>query len=250
MGALALPLMIAGSVGSAAASIKAGQTQQEGLEEQATMIEKFGLEDVTNLQDYGAAQLDYLQDQADFKKDHQLKVADLYDRKTKLFEAGIKRDIRDEKKAAGDRSRMRHKTILDTLGTHAAVRSAQNIQAYEGHALNMQKADYTEFLRDEIIDRGDTAERVVDLKYFGGEQAKMMRAQTSLLREYAGTEYESAIDARALTSSALDMQVSSMQNATSLEAAGMRASGRYARQQGMAGAFGSLLNLGTNFYTG
>ena len=243
---LPMALMIVGGVGSAVAQVKAGEVQAEGYEEHATMIEKYGLEDVASLQKFGAAKLDYLEDQATYKKDHQLKVADLYDRKTRLFEAGVKRDIRDENRATGDRSRMRHKMILDTMGTHAGMRSAQNTGAYTGHALNMQKADYTEFLRDELIDSGDTADRVVDLKYFGGEQAKLMRSQTSLLRSYAGTEFESSMSAKALTSSALDMQVSSMQNSSTIEAAGLRAHGRYARQSSYAGAFGSLLGLGSN----
>ena len=39
-----------------------------------------------------------------------------------------------------------------------------------------------------------------------------------------------------------------MQNATTVEAAGTRAGARYTRQRGYAGAFGSLLNLGSDLY--
>ena len=246
MGAQAL--MILGRVGGAAMSIQGANMQAEGMEEHATLIEKYGLEDVRNTRKFGNAKLKHMQASAEAKKNHQQKVGELYENQTKLFEAGIKRDLRNEKKAATDRSRMRHRQYLETSGTHAAMRSAQNIAAYEGHSLNMQNKDYTDFLQDELIDAGDTADRVVDLKFFGGEQAKLMRQQTSLLKDYAEMEYNSALSSKALTRSALDMQISSMQNATTVEAAGTRAGARYTRQRGYAGAFGSLLNLGSDLY--
>ena len=242
-------LMILGRVGGAAMSIQGANIQAEGMEEHATLIEKYGLEDVRNTRKFGNEKLKHMQASAEAKKKHQYKVGELYESQTKLFEAGVKRDLRDEKKSAADRSRMRHKQYLETSGTHAAWRSAGNIAAYEGHSLNMQNKDYSDFLQDELIDAGDTADRVVDLKFFGGEQAKLMRQQTSLLKDYADMEYRSSLSSKRLTKSALDMEISSMQNATTVESSGIRAGARYTSQKGYAGAFGSLLNLGSDLYS-
>jgi hypothetical protein len=248
MGAAAGPAMQLGmGAVSAAMSASAGSKAKAGLYEHASLIEEFGEEDATNTEEFGALQVAHQKAQAGYKHDFAIKSSRLEDKKVDLFEQGVKKDIRDEKRAARDRMMMRTKSILDTLSTQTAARSAQGIVAFEGSALHMQRVDFLEYEADKAIDRGDTAERIVDLKFFGGERAKLMRQRNSLLRDIAGVELGSAMASADISESAYEMQAGSMRRAYTLEAGSYRIQGQSAQRQGMMSGMNSLFS-GVNRY--
>ena len=236
--------MLLMGIGRAGAQAAAGQAAQRGSEEMATQTLEFSEEEAVLLEKYGGKQGDYLKEQAQLRHDYAIKGADLAGKQVSLFEAGTKRDIRDERKAAGDRERSRQRRILDALGSQAATRASQGIAAYEGSPLNMQRTDYLQFQREQAIDRGDTADRIVDLKFFGGERAKLMRERNDMMRSIAGTELASAVSSADLRLEGIAMQAGSIRRASQLEAQGLRIQGRYAKRQGNMAAIGSLLDVG------
>jgi hypothetical protein len=248
MGAAAGPMIQLGmGVVSAGVSASAGSKAKAGLYEHASLIEEFGEVDATNVEEFGALQVAYQKAQAGYKHDFAIKSSRLEDKKVDLFEQGVKKDIRDEKRAARDRMMMRTKSILDTLSTQTAARTAQGIVAFEGSPLHMQRVDFLEYEADKAIDRGDTAERVVDLKFFGGERAKLMRERNSLLRDIAGVELGSAMASAGLTEGAYEMQAGSMRRSYALEAGSYRIQGQSAKRQSYMSGMNSLFT-GINRY--
>tara|TARA_R100000781_G_scaffold113572_1_gene82326 strand:- start:129 stop:893 length:765 start_codon:yes stop_codon:yes gene_type:complete len=246
--AAASPAMSLGmSAVSGIMSASAGSKAKAGLYEHASLIEEFGEEDATNVEEFGALQVAYQQEQAAYKHDFAIKSSRLEDKKVDLFEQGVKKDIRDEKRAARDRMMMRTKSILDTLSNQTAARAAQGIVAFDGSPLHMQRVDFLEYEADKAIDRGDTAERIVDLKFFGGERAKLMRERNSLMREIAGVELASALSSASLTETAYEMQASSMRRSYALEADSYRIQGRSAQRQGFMSGMNTLFS-GINRY--
>lgn len=241
---MGMEAMIAASVVKGGVAIAGGQKAKSGLYEHASMIEEFGEEDAGAVERYGAKKVAFMKDQAGATHRFAMENSRLEERKVQLFEEGTKRDIRDEKRAARDRMILRQRQILDTLGTQTAVRAAQGIAAYEGSALNMQRVDYLNYTADQVIDRGDTADRIVDLKFFGGERAKLMRRRNSLMVEIAGTELGSALASADLSTEAFTMQSASIRRAAKLEAESARISGRSAARQGFMTAANTMLDVG------
>jgi len=230
-----------GTGASAALTVDSGQKQKEAANELAKLIEDYGEEEAAVLAAFGEEQVSYLKEQAGVNYEFSNRSLELSDQQVGLFELGVQRDIDNEKRAAGDRERGRQKRILDALSSQAALRSGQGIQAYDGSSLNMMRSDYKDFQREQIIDRGDTAERIRDMRFFGQERSRLMRANNSLMSDVAASELDSAIQAADLQMKGIHIQSDSIRRSTELEAAGTRAQGSYAQRAANLNAFNTLL---------
>ena len=240
-------LMFLLSAGSAVLTHNAGQKQKAASDELAKIIEDYGEEEAAVLAAFGEEQVSYLKEQAGVNYEFSNRSLELSDQQVGLFEQGVQRDIDNEKRAAGDRERGRQKRILDALSSQAALRSGQGIQAYDGSSLNMMRSDYKDFQREQIIDRGDTAERTRDMRFFGQERSRLMQANNSLMRDVAASELDSARKAADLQMQGVNIQSDSIRRATELEAAGTRAQGMYAQRMANLQGINTLINLGYRY---
>ena len=238
---------ILGSLVSTKETVDAGKAQKEAADELAGIIEKYGEEEAAVLEAFGEEQVSYLKEQAGVNYEFSNRSLELSDQQVGLFELGVQRDIDNEKRAAGDRERGRQKRILDALSSQAALRSGQGIQAYDGSSLNMMRSDYKDFQREQIIDRGDTAERTRDMRFFGQERSRLMRANNSLMSDVAASELDSAIKAADLQMKGIHIQSDSIKRSTELEAAGTRAQGSYAQRAANLQALNTLISAGYRY---
>lgn len=242
-----MPWWLLGMIVSAGVSYTAGQKSKAAADEMAGMIEDYGEEEAAILEAFGEEQVSYLKEQAGVNYEFSNRSLDLSDQQVALFEKGVERDIDNERRAAGDRERGRQKRILNALGSQAALRTAQGIQAYSGSSLNMMRSDLKDFQREQIIDRGDTAERTRDLRFFGQERSRLMRANNSLMRDVAAAELDSAIKAADLQMQGVRIQSDSIRRSTELEAAGTRLQGTYAQRSSNLQALNTLLYAGYRY---
>ena len=240
-------LWVIASLISTKETVDAGKEQKEAADKLAGIIEKYGEEEAAVLAAFGEEQVSYLKEQAGVNYEFSNRSLNLSDQQIVLSELGVQRDIDNEKRAAGDRERGRQKQILYALSSQAAMRSAQGIQAYDGSSLNMMRSDYKDFQREQIIDRGDTAERIRDMRFFGQERSRLMRANNSLMRDVTASEFDSAIKAADLQMKGVNIQSDSIRRATELEAAGTRAQGMYAQRMANLQGINTLINLGYRY---
>ena len=240
-------LWVIASLISTKETVDAGQKQKAASDELAKIIENYGEEEAAILKAFGEDQVSYLKEQAGVNYEFSNRSLELSDQQVGLFELGVQRDIDNEKRAAGDRERGRKKRILDALSSQAALRSGQGIQAYDGSSLNMMRSDYKDFQREQIIDRGDTAERIRDMRFFGQERSRLMRANNSLMSDVAASELDSAIQAADLQMKGIHIQSDSIRRSTELEAAGTRAQGSYAQRAANLQALNTLISAGYRY---
>jgi len=240
-------LWVIASLISTKETVDAGQNQTAASDELAKITENYGEEEAAILAAFGEDQVSYLKEQAGVNYEFSNRSLELSDQQVGLFELGVQRDIDNEKRAAGDRERGRQKRILDALSSQAALRSGQGIQAYDGSSLNMMRSDYKDFQREQIIDRGDTAERIRDMRFFGQERSRLMRANNSLMSDVAASELDSAIQAADLQMKGIHIQSDSIRRSTELEAAGTRAQGSYAQRAANLQALNTLISAGYRY---
>ena len=240
-------LWVIASLISTKETVDAGQKQKAASDELAKIIENYGEEEAAILKAFGEDQVSYLKEQAGVNYEFSNRSLELSDQQVGLFDLGVQRDIDNEKRAAGDRERGRQKRILDALSSQAALRSGQGIQAYDGSSLNMMRSDYKDFQREQIIDRGDTAERIRDMRFFGQERSRLMRANNSLMSDVAASELDSAIQAADLQMKGIHIQSDSIRRSTELEAAGTRAQGSYAQRAANLQALNTLISAGYRY---
>jgi|ETNvirnome_2_130_1030620.scaffolds.fasta_scaffold02218_4 hypothetical protein len=222
----------AGKKAKKQAGIVADMTLASGIRQAGLLTEYAGRqEEYAGLQEeyagrydvYSMRAEDALIRQAGLKYKYATAAADLEEQEIPLLMLSIERQVAEEERAATDREIGRRRRLNQALGSQAALRTAQGIQAYDGSPLAMMGADIAEFDYDQAIDKGETARRIVDARFFGSERVKLMAQRVSLLRYGAETEYTTGLDHAALQADQISLQAESIRLAaegTMIAAAG------------------------------
>jgi hypothetical protein len=253
----------AGSKARKAAGVLADMTLASG-EKQAGLLAQYadrqneyaGLHDAYAQQAAGA-----VRQQAGLRYLYADKAADLEEKEIPLMLLGIERQVKEEETLATDREIGRRRQLNQALSSQVALRTAQGIQAYDGSPLAMMGADMTQFDRDQAIDKGDTARRIVDNRFFGSERAKLMADRVSLLRFGAATELEAGMQQATLVGTQAQLQAEAIRMAaegtmmsaesrlesSQLEAEAIRIQGKTAQTSANINAANTLLNAGYRY---
>ena len=267
----------AGKSAKKQAGLLADRTLESGARQAALLTEYAGRqEEYAGLQHeyageyevYSQRAEDALIRQAGLKYKYATTAADLEEQEIPLLMLSIERQVAEEERAAKDREIGRRRQLNQALSSQAALRTAQGSQAYDGSPLAMMGADVAEFDYDQTIDKGETARRIVDARFFGAERAKLMAQRVSLLRYGAETEYTTGLDHAALQADQIKLQAESIRlaaegtmiaaagthmsaasklEASQLEAEAIRIQGKQAKTAATINAASTLLDAGHRY---
>jgi len=253
----------AGSKAKKSAGVLADMTLASG-EKQSGLLTQYAerQNEYAGLHDaYAQQAADAVRRQAGLRYLYADQAADLEEQEIPLMLLGIERQVKEEEKLATDREIGRRRQLTQALSSQVALRTAQGIQAYDGSPLAMMGADITQFDRDQAIDKGDTARRIVDNRFFGSERAKLMADRVSLLRFGAATELEAGMQQATLVGTQAQLQAEAIRMAaegtmmsaesrlesSQLEAEAIRIQGKTAQTSANINAANTLLNAGYRY---
>jgi len=254
---------IQGSKSSKAAQIYADAVAAAGVEDAAALAAYAGQQSAyAGLHDAYAEKAEAaVKRQALLNYEYATLQAGLEEKEIPLLLLSIEREVAEEEQEADNREIARRRELNGALASQVALRTAQGVQAYDGSPLAMMGADITMFERDQAIDAGNTARRIIDKKFFGSERAKLMADRVSLLRYGAGIGLETGLEQAELVGTEAHLQAesirlaaegtllsaSSLLSSSQLEAESIRIGGKQAKTSGYINAIGSLANFGYRY---
>jgi len=249
---------VQGSKLADAAGAQADAVAAAGAQDAAALAAYAGQQDAyAGLHDAYAAKAEgAVKRQARLNYEYAMRQAGLEEKEIPLLLLSIEREVDTEEREADNREIARRRQLNGALASQVALRTAQGVQAYDGSPLAMMGADIKMFERDQAIDAGETARRIIDKKFFGSERAKLMSDRVSLLRYGADIGLETGLEQAELVGDAASLQAdairleaagtrmsaSSLLSSSQLEAESIRIGGKQAQTSGYINAVGGLAN--------